>query len=441
MAGFDPTAGNANAFAPAGILAGQTNVLNGNRNGLFNPYLRGGAGQQQQSNSVGWGGAPQQGDMPSNGWGPVNRGFGMDIMQGRKMGGPVEETQLYRVGEGGKPELYVPDNGVPEVIGQNGEEIRAFPKDGKIIPHDKAVKIAPKLVPRYYGGGVRGMMPDPDWQGPRNQSGFPRINGKATAAKTSSDFIRENHGLTPDYSNQMTGLRDFYAARATDPYTGMSLNPSANQIQQAQAGLQQHGNFEGDALFRNYLNARAYGDPRAIQGFGQGIADMRYRNQAYANLMNQANQSQNAFVGPPNPYLVGSPNYVAPQVAQTADASNWDANMKGGVESDAPRARPYQLANPLIPQNHSIQTPYGSGSVTFGGPKVDGPHVFENGKPWNAKDAMARQARNDMSFDDVRRNARRGKINKEVDDKLKAGGFDTLTASQKRQLLPKDWKA
>lgn len=83
----------------------------------------------------------------------------------RMKGGPVKKIpeQLYLVGEKG-PEKYVPKKGIPEMIGVNGPEVRAFPKDGNIIPNHHLTGKAQEamearmgpLKRRAMGGDVRG---------------------------------------------------------------------------------------------------------------------------------------------------------------------------------------------------------------------------------------------------------------------------------------------
>lgn len=70
----------------------------------------------------------------------------------RMRGGPVKKIpeQLYLVGEKG-PEKYVPKKGIPEMIGVNGPEVRAFPKDGTIIPHHKLTGKAQEAMEGFMG--------------------------------------------------------------------------------------------------------------------------------------------------------------------------------------------------------------------------------------------------------------------------------------------------
>jgi len=108
--------------------------------------------------------------------------------------------------------------------------------------------------------------------------------GEAPLATTAADYERAHGGSISPGTGSMGSLQDFYAAKTTNPLTGLSYNPSANDLQRQQQYFQQKGDFEGLSALNSYNQARGSGDPMAVQAAASNIRNLqgvRARQQGY----------------------------------------------------------------------------------------------------------------------------------------------------------------
>jgi hypothetical protein len=240
----------------------------------------------------------------------------MEGAQPRIVGGPVSAGQAYRVGEAGA-EMYVPEGGMPRVVGAGGHQLFIPPSAGDIIPVRGGARrtggsgptnIGPNYVDPGFGGGSSfSQLPHRGWKDVADDPwsaalGKPRPPGAPGHTDVPAWATGRPRGP------QKGELGEPYSSVLPDWAQGIGLHGLTDPVEQAMAVARARG------LAPAELHRLQLGSQFARQG-ELGSASMRRRSSVPSNVALAA------------PTLIGE--------SGTGAASSSSANVASSIPASA----------------------------------------------------------------------------------------------------------
>lgn len=307
-------------------------------------------------------------------------GMKLPTIPGMARGGRAKSINPYLVGEKG-PEIHVPDNGMPEVIGAHGPEVRMFPQAGEIIPNSE-------IKPMELGGRNLGSRIREGYLGAKSKLGDA---ASRNLAKTMAAFSAPAEPFAPwqTISPYLKPVGDFWAG-----LTGAAEEPAIIPLQPSQGmgALKLAENYNlpapvptrtpGMAALKTAENYDLSRVPGILESLGWRTVDADGMSLA-PNLMGPPEPlperlpvapSQAEVSGWLNPYLSGIQNIhesARPLIALQRDIQGVRNRMTAPTQVNPLTGRTEQRAPVMAlsaPQSTEqvFQTKYGTAGVNFG---------------------------------------------------------------------------